>query len=232
MEQTITCPGCNYTFRIAKETFEKYKTGVSLKKHEMTDGDAILLDCAGCGRVLKISITTWNVVGEGPAQHMRGYEWVGGERPRLAGAEEKNSAETEPTPIERVGQTATRIHLTEYGRVEKPLPEGGLGALLGLVLLSFLPIAAMLGEPVVMAFADDPGYVVPVPPKKRPVVEQPAPAPQAAPVIQEKPAEPDEPRLLTPVKEPSFRIGGDVQKLLKDHNQQLQDIEKRPVPAK
>jgi hypothetical protein len=229
MEQTITCPGCRYTFRIAKETFEKYKTGVSLKKkHEVTDGDAILLDCAGCGRVLKISITTWNVVGDGPVRHARGYEWVEGSRPRLVG-EEPIGVSQRPTEGAGSAQEAPLafIRLIDYGRIEKP-QQASLSALIATLFFLILPVVfiafdALLAE---MAKID----ISPEPPPIRQIVvpEEKAAAPSVD--AEKKPA--DEPRLLTPVKEPTLFKDGNFEKMIKKYNKQIEDIEKQAEPAK
>lgn len=239
MEQTVTCPNCGYTFRIAKETFDKYREGISLnKKHEVTDGDAILLDCAGCNRVIKISIRTWNVVGEGPAEHTRGYEWVGGaDRPRLAG-DEYAIAEGATAP-ERSDPSSVLIRLTEYGRVEKPLPDAGLGVMLGILLLCALPLALLLAEPAVAAMAAARGYTVAVVPEEQP--PEPAPVPETEPAApaaaaEQRPAgkpaaEPDEPRLLTPVKEPTLLRDSRFERVLRKYNKQIKDVEKQADPA-
>ncbi len=233
MEQTVTCPNCGYTFRIAKETFDKYREGISLKKHEMTDGDAVLLDCAGCNRVIKISIRTWNVVGEGPAEHTRGYEWVGGaDRPRLA-VDEYAIAEGAAAP-ERSDPSSVFIRLTEYGRVEKPLPDAGLGVMLGILLLCALPLALLLAEPAVAAMAAARGYTVAVVPEERPPEPEPesvVPAAAEQGPAEKPAAEPDEPRLLTPVKEPTLLRDSRFERVLRKYNKQIEDVEKQADPA-
>lgn len=234
MEQTITCPGCRYTFRIAKETFEKYREGISLKKHQMTDGEAVLLDCAGCGRTLKISITTWQVIADGPAEHVRGYEWIGGERPRLVG-ETESVADTEPSsPAASQGRSQAVIRLTEYGRIDHRRSAFSSGALFAAILLALLSVAMRWLEPQIFAalLSGEP----PAPPAvivrvagsaETPVVVEPeSTAPDSGTATEA--AAKDEPRLLTPVKEPSFRISGKFEKMLKDHSKQMEDIEKKP----
>mgnify|MGYP001766875976 CR=1 FL=1 len=222
MEQTVTCPNCGYTFRVAKETFEKYREGISLSKHQMTDGEAILLDCVKCARVLKISIRTWNVVGDGPAQHERGYQWTGvaDDRPRLVGDE--YSAPSAGDASDRPAGPAGIIRITEYGRVEKPLPEMGIGAALGFLFFALLPLAALVAEPLIAARAALPGYTAPLP--TVPAMALPTAAPAAE--KEEKPApEADEPRLLTPVKEPTF-VSEKFRKMLNDHTKQIEGVEK------
>lgn len=233
MEQTVTCPNCGYTFRVAKETFEKYRDGISLSKHQMTDGEAILLDCVKCARVLKISIRTWNLVGDGPAQHERGYQWTGAavDRPRLVGDE--YSAPSPGDAPDRPGGTAGVIRITEYGRAETPLPEMGIGTALGFLFFALLPIVALIAEPFIAARAALPGYTAPLPAAptaELPTAELPTAAPE--PAETEEPApEADEPRLLTPVKEPTLLRGSRFERVLRKYNRQIEDVEKQADPA-
>jgi len=223
MERTLSCPYCGYVFRVSKEAYEKYRRGISHKKHDATDGEFVLLDCTSCGRTMKLDIRTWRVV-TGTLGADERSEWVGGEKPSLGAADAKRPARADD-PF-----SARRVSLVDLGRVEKPPEESGIGTIAGALFLFVLPVLMAVVEAPLVSMAGDRGYrVEPPPAKEAPPSEKavpgaaPAakgPSSDAVPVAKETP-------LVAPAggKQPLW-TGGKFEKMLKKYNRQMEDMEK------